>query len=115
LDCVIRTLSDGDQHLGFYNNWEAKTNQALLVNQEFDPIKLAIKGDVTRDGLVNISDIVALVNIISLSPAEPEEFHTMYDYIAADFNENGIINISDATALIQYLLNMGVVPIGDDE
>ncbi len=115
LDCVIRTLSDGDQHLGFYNNWEAKTNQALLVNQEFDPIKLAIKGDVTRDGLVNVSDVVALVNIISLSPAEPKEFHTMYDYIAADFNENGIINISDATALIQYLLNMGVVPIGDDE
>ena len=105
VDCVIRTLSDGDQHLGFYNNWEVKTNQALLVTKEFDPIKLAIKGDVTRDGLVNLSDAVALINIILLHPYEPADFPVIYDYIAADFDENGEITITDAKDLINFLLN----------
>ena len=108
VDCVIRTLSDGDQHLGFYNNWEAKTNQALLVTKDFDPVKLAIKGDVTRDGLVNISDVVALINIVMLSPEEPENFHVIYDYVAADFYQNGVIDVTDATSLIQYLIYMHV-------
>lgn len=108
VDCVIRTLSDGDQHLGFYNNWEAKTNQALLVTKDFDPVRLAIKGDVTRDGLVNISDVVALINIVMLSPEEPENFHVIYDYVAADFYQNGVIDVTDATSLIQYLIYMHV-------
>jgi hypothetical protein len=104
VDCVIRTLSDGEQHLGFYNNWEVKANQALMVTKEYDPIKLAIKGDVTRDGLVNISDAVALINIILNSPYEPEEWRIIYDYVAADFNEDGMINVTDAVALSNFLL-----------
>ena len=108
VDCVIRTLSDGDQHLGFYNNWEAKTNQALLVTKDYDPVRLAIKGDVTRDGLVNISDVVALINIVMQMPEEPENFHVIYDYVAADFYQNGVIDVTDATSLIQYLIFMHV-------
>ncbi|MBQ9577328.1 MAG: C10 family peptidase [Muribaculaceae bacterium] len=52
-------------------------------------------GDVNNDGLVNISDVTALINLL-LKGA---------DYLeAADMNQDGIMNISDVTALINYLL-----------
>jgi len=43
-----------------------------------------------------------------LSPEEPENFHVIYDYVAADFYQNGVIDVTDATSLIQYLIYMHV-------
>ena len=53
------------------------------------------RGDVNRDGKVNIGDVTTLINML-LSNAE-------YD-AQADCSLDGRMNIGDVTALIQYLL-----------
>ena len=52
-------------------------------------------GDVNGDGIVNISDATALINLLLSASALPS---------TADINQDGIVNISDATALINFLL-----------
>jgi len=105
-DCVVRNLSNGDKGLGFYNNWTAPANQAFLSSDKFNPIRLNLRGDIDRNGVVSISDVSALIDILLALPERP--YDPQYDYIAADFNEDGTIKISDVSALIDYLLNMGV-------
>lgn len=102
-DCVARTLSMGDQQLGFYSNWEAKTNQAFLVSEQFNPIKLSLLRDVNRDGKVSIADVAAQIDILLALPEKP--YLDRYDYDAADFNEDGTIKIDDVAGLISYLLS----------
>ena len=59
--------------------------------------KLAgVKGDVNRDGNVDISDVVALVNIILNSSSDHQE--------EADVNNDGNIDISDVVALVNIIL-----------
>ena len=101
-DCVTRTLSVENQKLGFYSNWEAKTNQAFLVSEQFNPIKLSLRRDVNRDGKVTIADVTAQINILLALPEKP--YLDVYDYDAADFNENGVIKIDDVSGMINYLL-----------
>ena len=102
-DCVTRTLSMGDQQLGFYSNWEAKTNQAFLVSEQFNPINLSLLRDVNRDGKVSIADVAAQIDILLALPEKP--YLDRYDYDAADFNEDGNIKINDVAGLINYLLS----------
>lgn len=58
-----------------------------------------LRGDVNKDGSVNISDVTALINYLmsdntnSISQTE------------ADMNMDGNINISDVTSLINYLMS----------
>jgi hypothetical protein len=99
-DCVIRSLSDGDQGLGFYDNWTAPANQAFLDNLEFNPVKLVVKNDVTRDGRWDVDDVTATINI-TLGKADP---NNNYDYVAADFNNDGKIDVDDVAAMINYIL-----------
>ncbi len=54
-------------------------------------------GDVNHDGLVNISDVTALIDYL-LNPQEP------ICTICADTDGNQTVNISDATILIDFLL-----------
>ena len=54
------------------------------------------RGDVNRDGNVNIQDVTVLINKL-LSKAEYDEL--------ADCNQDGNINIQDVTVLINYLLS----------
>ena len=59
--------------------------------------KLAgLKGDVNRDGNVDISDVVALVNIILNSSSDHQA--------EADLNNDGDIDISDVVALVNIIL-----------
>ena len=60
-----------------------------------------IRGDVNGDGIVNISDVTMLINLLLNGGELPA---------TADFNEDGTTNISDVTALITYL--MGGEPSG---
>ena len=54
-------------------------------------------GDVNGDGKIDISDVVALVNIILKGNS---------DYNAnADMNKDGVINISDVVLLVNNILN----------
>ena len=59
--------------------------------------KLAgVKGDVNGDGTVDISDVVALVNIILNSSSDHQA--------EADLNNDGDIDISDVVALVNIIL-----------
>ena len=57
---------------------------------------VGVKGDVNRDGNVDISDVVALVNIILNSSSDHQA--------EADQNNDGDIDISDVVALVNIIL-----------
>lgn len=106
---VVRTLSNGENGLGFYKLWTAPANQAFLATDKFNPVKLTIRGDIDRDGIVSINDVMALVDILLMLPERP--FEIPYDYVAADFNETDGIEISDVSDLIEYLLELPPVDV----
>lgn len=102
-ECVVRSLDVEDGRVAFYNNTTVSTNKAFLVSEEFNVIRLGLRGDVNRDGKTTIADVTALIDILLTDPVNPSAL-PQFDYIAADFNENGQIKINDVTALIDYLL-----------
>ncbi len=61
-----------------------------------DAYACPVLGDVTQDGLVNVSDIVYLVNSILGSGL---------DAGCADMNGDGSVNVSDVVALVNVILN----------
>ena len=54
------------------------------------------KGDINADGVVNVSDVTALINKI-LGTAT-------YADATCDINADGVVNVSDVTALINIIL-----------
>lgn len=73
--------------------WLEYTGTANLVLPFFIP------GDVTRDGVVDVQDITAMVNII-LGKDDPT-----YDYEAAELDGNDGITVGDLTVLVNIILN----------
>jgi len=57
-----------------------------------------VKGDVNNDGVVNISDALALINYILNDSGD-------INLDVADCNGDNEINVSDALAIINYVLN----------
>ena len=64
-----------------------------------------INTDVNQDGLINILDVVATVNIVLgiLNPSPSQEW-------AADCNADGIINILDVVGIVNVVLGIGTCP-----
>ena len=60
---------------------------------EYDDL---IFGDVNSDGILNVVDLIAVVNII-LGAANPTS--------SADVNSDGIININDIVQIVNWILN----------
>lgn len=58
----------------------------------------ALRGDVDGNGLVNISDVTALIDYLLSGNASG------INVVSADANGDNSVNISDVTALIDYLL-----------
>ena len=56
----------------------------------------SLTGDVNGDGVVNVSDVTALVNRILGD--------TTYSDTVCDINADGVINVSDVTALVNIIL-----------
>ena len=54
----------------------------------------ALLGDVNGDGIVNVSDVTALVNVILATE----------NYENCDINGDGTINVSDVTELVNQIL-----------
>ena len=55
----------------------------------------ALRGDVNRDGEVNIADVTTIIDMI-LGGSSSE---------AADVNRDGEVNIADVTRVIDYILS----------
>ena len=96
---------------GYYRIYNAQntSDYITIANDKFNPVKLTIKGDIDRDGIVSINDVTALIDILLMLPERPYE--VPYDYVAADFNETDGIEISDLSDLIEYLLTLPAVPV----
>lgn len=75
--------------------WLEYTGTAELV-LPFEATKI---GDVNRDGLVDVNDVTALVDIIL--GKDPDN---VFDHVAANVNNDNIIDVSDVTALIDIIL-----------
>lgn len=56
----------------------------------------SLKGDVDGNGMVNVSDVTALINHILGTTTWPQN--------RADIDGNGVVNVSDVTALINLIL-----------
>ena len=80
----------------FYNNGSGPAPQANSMFLSLDEWNSNILGDLNQDGLINISDIVLVVNIV-LDGA-------LYND-SADLNEDQNINIQDIILLVQMILN----------
>ena len=76
--------------------WLEYTGTAELVLPFEEPTK---PGDVNRDGVVDVQDITAMVNIILGKDS------SQYDLEAADLDDNGKIEVPDLTALVNIILN----------
>ena len=55
----------------------------------------SIAGDLNSDGLINVLDVVALVNIV-LGNADPVS--------SGDLNGDGVLNVLDVVALVSIIL-----------
>lgn len=76
--------------------WLEYTGTEELVLPFEEPTK---PGDVNRDGVVDVQDITAMVNII-LGKDDPT-----YDYEAAELDGNDGITVGDLTVLVNIILN----------
>jgi hypothetical protein len=62
------------------------------------------RGDVTADGLINVSDVVYLINYLFVAGPQPVPLE------AGDVNCDGLLNASDVVYLINYLFIQGPSP-----
>ena len=69
-----------------------------VPNITVDILNTLLKGDVNRDGAVNVTDVTTLVNMILGVIAKDQE--------SADVDSNGTINVSDVTALVNLILGI---------
>lgn len=67
-----------------------------IATLNVDIFNTAIKGDVNADGVVNVSDVTTLVNMILGITAK--------NVALADIDGNGTVNVSDVTALVNLIL-----------
>lgn len=81
--------------------WLEYTGTAELVL----PIEATKIGDVNRDGLVDVSDVTALVDIIL--GKDPDN---VFDHVAANVNKDETIDVSDVTALVDIILGKNTQP-----
>jgi outer membrane protein assembly factor BamB len=70
-------------------------------------VTVYICGDVTGDGIANISDAVSVISYIFGGGAAPDPL------LSGDADCNGLVNISDAVFLISYIFGGGPAPCAD--
>lgn len=95
LQSLVITFSDG-QLLATNENGDQSFALRNLAKMYFSTS--SIIGDVNRDGSVNISDVICIINYILNGDG------SNIDLEAAELNGDGTINISDATKLINMIL-----------
>jgi hypothetical protein len=63
-----------------------------------------LRGDVNRDGVINISDVVYLINYLFIGGPAPDPL------ALGDANCDGVVNGADVVYLINYLFIGGPPP-----
>ncbi len=95
----LRVLQMYNKVLGFHDIWTTvEANKAFLFTTDFDPVKLALKGDINMDGIVNVADVTTLVDYILKKNPSPCDVDACY------VNDDDIIDVGDVTALVDIIL-----------
>ena len=82
-----------------YCGWLGEVSTEIAGAEDLHPDAVAVTpGDVNCDGLLNITDVTALISYLLDDVPEP------FDEQAADVDQDSHINISDVTTLINRLL-----------
>ena len=95
------SLEVGTHTLTWTYSKDSSVNPAgdfFAVSQVSLYIPTSLRGDVDGNGVVNISDVTALINYLLTDD------DTNVDLAAADVDNSNSVNISDVTTLINYLL-----------
>ena len=75
------------------------TQLQIVLDEVAEGAPISMRGDVNKDGDVNIADVTALIDYL----LNGNDSHI--DVTAAECKIDGEVNIADVTALIDYLLN----------
>ena len=86
---------DISAEMDYIANWITRRMAYLDENVFVKPVNL---GDVNGDGVINVSDVTALINYVIT-----ESGNVVVDN--CDMNGNGEINVSDVTTLINFVIN----------
>ena len=82
------------------NNANHRNRESLIKNWliaiDYDALTADVKGDVNGDGTTNISDVMALIDMLLNGNAYQPD---------ADVNDDGSVSISDVSSLTDYLLS----------
>jgi hypothetical protein len=81
-----------------YHDWIGGETDAVVTTIPY------ICGDVNRDGLVDIADVVYLINYLFIEGPAP------IPQVAGDANYDFLVNIADVVYLINYLFIVGPLP-----
>ena len=84
--------------VGKYNLTLYLSQGILVVTRWTEPV-VTLRGDVNNDGLINITDVTDLINILLSGDMTGVIMEN------ADCEQDGTLNISDVTTLINYLLS----------
>ena len=99
----VLTLSKQEgKKLAFNESWDKlSANSVFLFSEETKPVLFTLTGDVTRDGIIDASDVTGQTNIIQ--SRDKEEYN--YDYEAADviYYEGTDIDASDVTGEVNII------------
>ena len=97
----------GEMKLGFWENYNAlPANKAFLI-EEPSPVLIPLWPDVNCDGVINTSDVIAVMDIYMDGDWEgPNWIYPTYNHSVADVNQDGIINVSDAVMLLDIYFEL---------
>ena len=98
---LMVTVADGSLTVGIKEP-AAGTTWLVWDNVTLTYLGGSTKGDVNRDGILSITDVTAIVNIIL---GNDDELSSFYDLVAADVNDDGDISIADVTSIVSIILN----------
>lgn len=87
---------------------DAAGRSSLLFTQSIEVTAAAV-GDLTLDGVINITDVVALIQIILGQTATPEAGSELFGI--ADFNGDGTLNILDLIGQINIIVGASAKPV----
>ena len=79
------------------------TATALVLKLEkngrvYDTLRVIVRGDLTKDGKVNITDQVKMINYVGRTTTFDK-----YQMLAADLTFDGNVNITDQVKIINYV------------
>ena len=67
----------------------------------YDELRVIVRGDITKDGKVNITDKTKLTNFIIKTTTLD-----VYEQLAADVTKDGKVNITDKTKLTNFIIKV---------